>query len=88
MQVFKERNVTHELVEEVKCNQCGHVMQRDDFGYIEDHLSANKTWGYGSPLDGETHAFDLCHSCYSNLLESFKIPPKVSAGFYELEKAQ
>jgi len=88
MKVFLERNVAQDLVEDVKCNQCGEQVRKDRFGYIDDHLSVCKTWGYGPPADGETHSFDLCFGCYSELMESFAIPPRILAGFHELDRAQ
>ena len=88
MRIFSEENVTQKLLNEVKCNLCGQQLKKDDFGYIEDHLSVNKTWGYGQPIDGETHSFDLCYDCYTDLVGQFKIPMHLASGFTELEKAQ
>ena len=31
-------------------------------------------WDYFSEKDGEVHHFDLCESCYDDLVSSFKIP--------------
>ena len=86
MRIFLEEN--EELLNEVKCNLCGQQLNKNDFGYIDDHLSINKTWGYGQPCDGETHAFDLCYECYTDLVSRFKIPMRNNSLFIELEKAQ
>ena len=78
MKVFLERTIEQESMDldEVRCNQCGHEITRNVFGYFEDHLSVSKTWGYGTAADGKTHAFDLCFDCYSELVEKFRIPPE------------
>ena len=58
----------------IHCNKCKREIVVNEFGYLEDHLSVTKTWGYGSPIDGETHSFDLCFECYTDMLDKFEIP--------------
>jgi len=70
---------------EGRCNLCGQQVNKDDFGYIDDHLSVDKVWGYGTPLDGETHKFDLCYDCYTDLINRFVIKPEVTSVFQGLE---
>lgn len=77
MKIFLERTVAEESLDTISCNICGRQVKKNDFGYFEDHLSVTKTWGYGTPLDGETHTFDICFDCYSDMLDNFVIPPKV-----------
>jgi len=55
------------------CNVCGASIKKLDRGFFEDHLEVEKTWGYGVPIDGEKHAFDICYACYENLLARFSI---------------
>lgn len=53
------------------CNMCGnHITPQK---YHDTFLSVNKTWGYGSARDGETHSFELCGECYEKLLSEFKV---------------
>ena len=85
MKIFSEKTVAQESLDEVHCNLCGHPVNKNVFGYFEDHISVNKTWGYGTPADGETHSFDLCFDCYSELKDKFVIPPRVLAETYEYE---
>ena len=85
MKIFMDRCLTREAPDEVSCNLCGRKVGKNDFGYFEDHLSVTKTWGYGTIADGETHSFDFCIDCYSDLADRFVIPPKVLAGIYEAE---
>ena len=85
MRVFLERTIAKEALDQVCCNMCGRQVGKNDFGYFEDHLSVTKTWGYGTPSDGETHTFDLCFECYSDMSKSFVIPARVLEGRYETE---
>ena len=62
-------------MKEICCNQCGRQIEKNEFGYFDDHLSVEKTWGYGTAIDGDTHIFDLCFECYSDLISKFKHPP-------------
>ena len=79
MKTFLEQTTAKEALDEVSCNICGRQVGKNDFGYFEDHISVTKTWGYGTPSDGETHAFDICFDCYSDMEENFVIPAKVMA---------
>ncbi|MDR3090671.1 MAG: hypothetical protein LBU36_00520 [Clostridiales bacterium] len=56
------------------CGKCGAPLQKA--GYIDDHISIGKIWGYGSQFDGETHNFDVCAACYSEWIESFLNNPR------------
>ena len=40
-------------------------------------FSADCVWGYFSNKDGERHSFDLCESCYDELLKTFLIPVEI-----------
>jgi len=84
MKIFLERTIAQEALDEIRCNHCGRQLKRNHFGYFEDYLSVSKTWGYGPPVDGETHAFDLCYDCYTHIIASFQIPPRVDVGIHEL----
>jgi len=58
----------------VYCNKCSREIPENELGYPEDHLSVTKKWGYGSPIDGDKHSFDLCFECYKAMTEEFEIP--------------
>ena len=76
MKNFLEKTVTLQELDQVRCNCCGTQVKKNDLGYIADYLSVNKTWGYDSPIDGETHNFDLCFECYAQIVDRFQIPPE------------
>ncbi len=75
MKVFAEKTVIRPQLEEVRCNKCGRALRKAGGDYFEDYLSVTKTWGYHSPMDGETHSFDLCAECFAEFVRGFKIPP-------------
>ena len=72
MKRYKRIAVIKNKVNKVICNGCGKELD----SHI-DYLSIDKTWGYGTGLDGEKHSFDLCEDCYRKIIEDFKIPPEI-----------
>ncbi|MDR1914246.1 MAG: hypothetical protein LBQ68_07190 [Clostridiales bacterium] len=76
MKTFKTVQLQSQEVEQIVCNMCGCVIQKETFGYLDTFVSVNKTWNYGTGWDGETHSFDLCEGCYDKLIAGFKIAPK------------
>lgn len=62
-----------EEIYEVYCNMCGKAIEKDQFGKFLEYLSVDKKWGYLSSLDGQSHSFDLCDSCYRNIVSRFNI---------------
>ena len=77
MRIFSEQSVIQPKLDEVRCNSCGQGVTKNAIGYLEDHVSLSKTWGYHSPYDGEAHAIDLCVGCYQDWINKFEIPPGV-----------
>ena len=75
MRSFKNVEVTQQRLAAVTCNLCGKTGSRPEADYLDDWFSAEKTWGYGTDYDGETHSFDLCLDCYRKLAESMKVKP-------------
>lgn len=60
-------------IEKIICNKCKKEIKVINGIPQEDMLSVEKRWGYFSNKDNEVHKFDLCESCYDELLKSFKI---------------
>ena len=77
MKVLLERDAAQESPSQIGCDQCGQQIGKNGLGYLDDHLSVTKTWGYGTSADGETHSFHLCFGCYSKMVEGFQIPLRV-----------
>ena len=40
----------------------------------EDVFTGIKEWGYFSNRDMEIHKFNICESCYEEMIASFKVP--------------
>ena len=64
-------------IKKIICNQCGKEIPVVDGYPREGVFSVDQTWGYFSEKDGEHHSFDLCESCYDELLKSFLIPAEI-----------
>lgn len=64
-------------IKKIICNKCGREIQAVDGYPREGVFSADCTWGYFSEKDGEKHSFDLCESCYDELIGSFQIPVEI-----------
>ncbi len=63
-------------IKKIICNKCGKEILAVNGIPKEEVFSADYTWGYFSGKDGERHRFDLCESCYDELVKSFRIPPE------------
>ena len=61
-------------IKKIICNKCGREIQAVNGCPREGVFSVDYEWGYFSEKDGERHSFDLCESCYDELLRSFEIP--------------
>ena len=58
-------------VDKYICNKCGKEISQGDV------LSVDKRWGYFSDKDNEVHHFDLCETCYDEIILGFQIPVEV-----------
>ncbi len=65
-------------VKKIVCNKCGKEISVVNGHAREGVFSVDQTWGYFSEKDGERHSFDLCESCYDELLDSFLIPAEIT----------
>ena len=59
------------------CNKCGRQIKVVNGRPEEGVVSVDHTWGYFADKDGERHSFDLCESCYDELLKTFLIPAEI-----------
>ena len=59
---------------EIYCNKCKKQINSNQGVNREEFLRVEKVWGYFSGKDGEKHSFDLCESCYDELLKGFALP--------------
>ncbi len=68
-----EKVIEETKLDKIICNQCGQECGTEAETFVSKHC-----WGYGSKYDMECHRFDLCESCYDQLIEGFQIPVKVN----------
>ena len=64
-------------LETVICNMCGKKIVVKDGIVREGAAAFDHAWDYFSEKDGEVHHFDLCESCYDELVGGFRIPVDV-----------
>ncbi|GAA0801479.1 hypothetical protein DWX43_24455 [Clostridium sp. AF19-22AC] len=64
-------------VNKIICNKCGKEIPVINGRAEEGVFSVDYTWGYFSEKDGEKHSFDLCETCYDELLRSFMVPAEI-----------
>lgn len=70
MKIFKSIEVLDYALDHVVCNKCNCKI---DTSNNADYISVEKRWNYFSQYDNEFHSFDLCESCYTELINSFSI---------------
>lgn len=56
------------------CNCCGNKIIEVAKGKCADHLTVKKEWGYFSRKDGTIHQWNICETCYDQIVSGFKIP--------------
>ena len=66
-------------INKIICNKCGKEIAVVNGRAAEGVFSVDYRWGYFSEKDGERHSFDLCESCYDDLLRTFRIPAEIEA---------
>lgn len=64
-------------VKTIICNRCGREIPFENGYPREGVFSVDYEWGYFSEKDGEKHSFDLCESCYDEIISGFSIPAYV-----------
>ena len=55
------------------CNQCGKRLIVKNGIVGEGFFEATQNWNFFSEKDGEIHRWDLCESCYDELISGFRI---------------
>ncbi|MCL2352323.1 MAG: hypothetical protein FWC55_07305 [Firmicutes bacterium] len=73
MRTYKKAQMDVLKKDRTVCNICGSEIGGHE--YLDLSLRIEKTWGYGTPWDGERHAIDICAECYRKMLESMAVKP-------------
>ena len=69
MRVYKDESLA-----ELYCNKCGKQIKTENEIIKEGNFSVDYRWDYFSNKDGRRHRFDLCESCYDEIVKSFQCP--------------
>ena len=64
-------------LEQVICNGCGKVMELKNGCLREECFHAEQLFGYFSNKDGSRQSFDLCETCYDEMIARFRVPVTV-----------
>lgn len=64
-------------LESVICNRCGKKLVVKDGILREGAIRIDHAWDFFSEKDGEVHHFDLCESCYDQMICEWKIEPEI-----------
>ena len=73
MRTYKKAQVDVLKLVKTVCNMCGAEIRSRN--YLDLSLRIEKTWGYGTPWDGERHAIDICEGCYREMLAKMAVKP-------------
>lgn len=74
----KYTNISENHLEEVRCNNCGKMLEVKDGFVREGAFHVEYDFGYFSTKDGVRHTWDLCEACYEKMIREFLIPVEES----------
>ena len=60
----------------VTCNCCSKELLVENGILKEECIYVSHDFGFFGKRDGETHSFDLCEDCYTQIISKFRIPVK------------
>ena len=69
MRVYEDKRLI-----ELYCNKCGKQIKIENEISQEGNFSVDYRWDYFSCKDGRRHQFDLCETCYDEIVKTFKYP--------------
>ena len=70
----KYTNFEENQLLEVCCNKCGKALRVENGLLKEGCFHGEHSFGYFSKRDGMKHIWDMCESCYEELLQGFALP--------------
>lgn len=77
MRRYVDTTINTKKEEIIVCNKCGKKIAKLNDIWMEEVLQVNKEWGYFSKKDGREDSFDLCETCYDELVASFVVPIEI-----------
>lgn len=70
MREYKEDKILTKVV----CNACGKNLLVENGILKEECIHVDHDFGFFGSKDGESDSFDLCETCYEELVSRFAIP--------------
>ena len=61
----------------VTCNCCKKEFLVENGILKEECIQFSHDFGFFGKKDGETHRFDLCEDCYTQIVSKFRIPVEI-----------
>jgi len=74
--ITEEVQQTAHVIKAVVCDICGKEIKVNSGQPEEDFLHVQKPWNEESRYFGVQHTFDVCASCYSDILVQFQVKIK------------
>lgn len=74
MKLYENTNTRTRKLKAIYCNKCKKEIEIVGGILQEDVYQGEKEWGYFSDKDGQIDGFDLCETCYDELISQFQIP--------------
>ncbi|MAC35603.1 MULTISPECIES: hypothetical protein [Idiomarina] len=75
----KTANQSVEVITDILCDACGASVlpnfqkeNCEDLSDFRDYGTLRASYGYGSNQDGDSFHFDLCESCFKELVDKVK----------------
>lgn len=80
---IKETRPT-EVVVEVICDGCGESCTKDREQGVHEYATLAADWGYDSKHDGESYRYELCETCFYQVLAYLRERPTIITKNYFL----
>lgn len=82
----KTANQSVEVITDILCDACGDSViptfqkeHRNNLNDFNEYGMLHASYGYGSNQDGDSFYFDLCESCFKELVDKIKSMQSSSA---------
>jgi hypothetical protein len=78
MKEYEEIKVTKKVTIGITCNKCGKSKKISEDGWeYGEFQSFSLSFGYGSMFDEQRWKFDICETCLTDFVKTFKHPPDI-----------
>jgi hypothetical protein len=85
MRTYKLATRKFDVLDTVKCNQCGRIVSINDLDPDPYHINQFHAFeilgGYGSEFDYQKVNFDICDDCLQRMIVTMQVPPDIEQVF-------